>query len=208
MVKLARSATDWEDAALAAIAAHGLGSLSIPDLARSLGVTKGSFYWHFTGLPQLVQASLRRWEEIDRAALEEVRRIEEPRARLTALFVQAMKSREAHALFVALSPSSTPAVKAILRRVSERRLQLLVDSFRELGLSSADAREQALLTYSAYVGALHLRQQGSAGLRAERELAAYVAHAVKTLIPSGAPAHASRAILEMRRRGRRRPTGG
>src|SRR5436305_9195730 len=122
MVKLARSATDWEDAALEAIASHGLGALSIPDLARSLGVTKGSFYWHFTGLPQLVQASLQRWEEIDRTALEEVRRIEEPRARLTALFVQAMKSREAHALFVALSPSSTAAVKAILRRISERRL--------------------------------------------------------------------------------------
>lgn len=174
MVKSARSATDWEDAALAAIAAHGLRSLSIPDLARSLGVTKGSFYWHFTGLPQLIEASLRRWEEIDRAALEEVREIEDPRARLTALFREAMKSHEAHALYVALSPSSDPAVAAILRRINDRRLQLLIDSFRELGLGRAEAREQALLTYSAYVGALHLRLRGAR---------AYVAHAVKTLIP-------------------------
>src|ERR1043165_6208582 len=98
MVKIARSATDWEDAALAAIAAHGLRSLSIPDLAQSLGVTKGSFYWHFGGLSDLVQASLRRWEEIDRAALEEVGRIAEPRPRLRELFAQAMESRQAHAL--------------------------------------------------------------------------------------------------------------
>ena len=174
MVKSARSATDWEDAALEAIAAHGLRSLSIPDLARSLGVTKGSFYWHFTGLPRLIESSLRRWEEIDRAALEKVREIDDPRARLTALFREAMKSHESHALYIALSPSSDPAVTAILRRINDRRLQLLVDSFRELGLERAEAREQALLTYSAYVGALHLRLRGAK---------AYVAHAVKTLIP-------------------------
>ena len=106
-----RSVTDWEDAALAAIAAHGLRSLSIPDLARSLGVTKGSFYWHFAGLPQLIEAALRRWEEIDRAALDEVGHVEDPRARLGELFAQAMESRLAHALFVALSASSDRAAR-------------------------------------------------------------------------------------------------
>src|SRR6185436_622522 len=53
-----RSAVDWEDAALAAIAEHGLASLAIPDLARTLGVTKGSFYWHFRGIQELVDAAL------------------------------------------------------------------------------------------------------------------------------------------------------
>jgi len=178
MVKIARSAADWEDAALAAIAAHGLRSLSIPELAQSLGVTKGSFYWHFGGLSGLVQASLRRWEEIDRAALEEVGRIAEPRLRLRELFAQAMESRQAHALFVALSPSADRAVAAILRRINGRRLRFLEAAFRELGLNERDAREQALLTYSAYIGAIHMRRQ----LRGA-ELRAYVAHAVKALIP-------------------------
>ena len=177
MVKVTES--DWEDAALAAIAAHGLRSLSIPSLARTLGVTKGSFYWHFTGLPQLIEASLRRWEEIDRAALDEVGAIEEPRARLAELFAQAMKSHQAHALFLALSPSSDPAVAAILRRINGSRLRFLESAFRELGFTPRDAREQALLTYSAYTGAIHLRQH----LRGKKELEAYVAHAVKTLIP-------------------------
>src|ERR1043166_2583921 len=126
MVKVKES--DWEDAALAAIAAHGLRSLSIPSLARTLGVTKGSFYWHFTGLPQLIEASLRRWEQIDRAALGEVAEIEEPRARLAELFAQAMKSHQAHALFVALSPSADRAVTALLRRITERRLRFLDDA--------------------------------------------------------------------------------
>lgn len=178
-----RSAADWEDAALTAIAAHGLRSLSIPDLARSLGVTKGSFYWHFRGIQELVDAALQRWEEMDRAALEEVRRIADPRARLTALFTQSMETREPHALYVTLSGSSVPEVADTLRRISDRRLQFLFDAYQALGFTRPAAREQSLLAYTAYVGVLHLRQQGSRGLMTEKDLAAYVAHAMKTLIP-------------------------
>ena len=178
-----RSEADWEDAALAAIAARGLGALAIPDLARSLGVTKGSFYWHFRGIQELITAALRRWEQIDKESLDEVRGIADPRARLTALFVESMEKREAHALYVALAAAPSTEVAATIRRITERRLQFLIDAYRELGLPPNDAREQALLAYTAYVGALHLRQQRSPGLSAEKDLTAYVAHAVKTLIP-------------------------
>src|SRR2546423_10104971 len=99
--KTARSATDWEEAALRAIATRGAGDLSIPHLARSLGVTKGSFYWHFESLRGLIDAALRRWESLDHEALDELRPIDDPRARLEALFVQSMQKREAHALYVA-----------------------------------------------------------------------------------------------------------
>ena len=176
-----RSAADWEDAALAAIAARGLRSLSIPDLARSLGVTKGSFYWHFKGIGDLIDAAMRRWEEMDRVSLDELKAIADPRERLEALFVQSMEKQQAHALYIALSPAAD--VAASIRRISDRRLRFLVDAYRQLGLASADAKEQALLAYTAYVGALHLRQQAAPGLRADRDLRAYVAHAVKTLIP-------------------------
>ena len=177
-----RSVADWEDAALTSIAESGLRSLSIPDLARSLGVTKGSFYWHFRGIRELIDAAMRRWEEMDRVSLEELREVQDPRARLTALFTQSMEMQQAHALYIALSPVAD--VAASIRRITDRRLEFLVTSYEELGLERTEAREQALLAYTAYVGALHLRQQGSAGLSAEKELRAYVAHAVKTLIPA------------------------
>src|SRR5258707_15650893 len=154
-----KASSDWEEAALHAIAARGLGALSIPDLARSLDVTKGSFYWHFDSLQALITAALKRWEAMDGEALDEVRPIEDPRDRLEALFVQSMQKREAHALYVALALSPDAAVAAVVRRVSERRLKFLVDSYRQLGLRAAEARQRALLTYAAYVGALHLRRQ-------------------------------------------------
>src|SRR5258707_3434700 len=135
-----KASSDWEEEALHAIAARGLDALSIPDLARTLGVTKGSFYWHFESLQALVDAALRRWEAMDLEALDEVRPIDDPRARLEALFVQSMQKREAHALYVALALSSDAAVVAAVRRVSDRRLQFLVRSYRQLGLAPAAAR--------------------------------------------------------------------
>ncbi len=57
------SAEDWEDAALSLIAEQGVGALAVEALARQLGVTKGSFYWHFRTREALLQAALERWEQ-------------------------------------------------------------------------------------------------------------------------------------------------
>jgi AcrR family transcriptional regulator len=179
-----RSAADWEAAALAAIAGAGLRGVRIPDLARSLGVTKGSFYWHFRGIDVLVAAAMRRWEEMDRASLDELRAIADPRERLGALFRQSMEKQQAHALYVSLAASPVPVVADSIRRIADRRLRFLDAAYRDLGLSRRDARQRALLAYTAYVGALHLRQQGSPGLAAPKDLTAYVEHAVATLIPT------------------------
>jgi len=173
-----RTIQDWEDAALAAIAKDGLASLAIPKLARSLNVTKGSFYWHFASLQELIEKSLNRWEERDRTTLDELREIADPRARLAALFAQAMEQREAHGLYVALSSSTVPHAAPVIRRISNRRLKFLIESYTAAGLKRTEARSRALLAYAAYIGALHLR------LSKKKDIDAYVAHALKTLIPA------------------------
>ena len=53
---------DWTKVALAAIAEQGAANVSIERLARELGATKGSFYWHFKDRPALIAAALDRWE--------------------------------------------------------------------------------------------------------------------------------------------------
>jgi len=174
---VAMSKEDWEETALQAIAAHGLETLSIPEMARSLGVTKGSFYWHFRSLNELIGTALHRWRALDQATLDEISRIANARERLIALFRQAMEKTEAHALYIALSMSTIPEAAAIVHSISDRRLEFLVDSYRELGFTRGNARQQALLAYAAYVGALHLR------LDSKREMNAFVAHAVRALIP-------------------------
>src|SRR5260370_33233181 len=57
------TAADWAGAALQLIAEAGLGALTVEALAARLGVTKGSFYWHFKGRSELLSAALDRWEQ-------------------------------------------------------------------------------------------------------------------------------------------------
>jgi len=178
-----KSLADWEEAALDAIAAGGLSSLAIPELARTLGVTKGSFYWHFAALDELIAAALRRWEEDDRKAVRELETIADPRARLRAAFTEAQQSLRAHALYVALSASGDKRVTAVLRRISERRMAFLVAAYSELGFAPGEAENQAMLAYFAYVGLMHIRKTAVPRRLAKARMEAFVEHAMRTLIP-------------------------
>src|SRR5581483_2912727 len=57
------SPADWIDAATDFLIDNNLNSLDIPYLSRRLGVTKGSFYWHFKGRPDLLKAVLDDWRQ-------------------------------------------------------------------------------------------------------------------------------------------------
>src|SRR5258707_14404145 len=79
---------EWVKAGLKALAKSGFSALKADTLAHRLGVSRGSFYWHFTDVPAFHAALLRRWREI---ALENI--IEEiegtPDDRLEALLYRA-----------------------------------------------------------------------------------------------------------------------
>jgi AcrR family transcriptional regulator len=53
---------DWIGAAAAALAEGGADGVRVEALARQMGVTKGSFYWHFADRAALLEALLERWE--------------------------------------------------------------------------------------------------------------------------------------------------
>jgi AcrR family transcriptional regulator len=44
------SVDDWIEAGFAILAEEGMKALKIDRLSHRLGVTKGSFYWHFTDI--------------------------------------------------------------------------------------------------------------------------------------------------------------
>src|SRR3954447_10135934 len=80
------AAADWETAALDALADSGLAGVAIEPLARRLGVTKGSFYWHFADREALLVAALARWEtgHTDRI-IDAAEDVSDPRERLRRL---------------------------------------------------------------------------------------------------------------------------
>src|SRR5512147_372241 len=82
------SAADWLQAAFHALRTGGVAAVKIEPLARSLGLTKGSFYWHFRDREALLDALLAEWER--RAGERILARIESagksPQERLSLLF--------------------------------------------------------------------------------------------------------------------------
>jgi AcrR family transcriptional regulator len=69
-------------AAFALLGADGPEALTIAALCRRLKVTKGSFYHHFSGMPQFTEALLRYWEDEHAAVLDEVAGLSDPVRRL------------------------------------------------------------------------------------------------------------------------------
>jgi AcrR family transcriptional regulator len=146
----------WEQAALDALEAGGLAAVAVEPLARALGVTKGSFYWHFANRQELLAATIARWERLHvDEPLERLAGIEDPRQRLHALLVTA--ASKPPSIFIRLLDAvDEPLVRAAVARAAERRVDFMARAFRELGLPRVRARRQALLGYSVYVGRAHL----------------------------------------------------
>jgi AcrR family transcriptional regulator len=62
---------DWIRAAFARLSTEGIESVRIELLARDLGVSKGSFYWHFQDREELLAKMLDRWEADEVAWLDD-----------------------------------------------------------------------------------------------------------------------------------------
>jgi AcrR family transcriptional regulator len=171
----ALTAADWTEAALDALARGGLPAVAVEPLAKELGATKGSFYWHFADRQALLAATLELWERRDTdrviAAVDASQDVETQLRRLLRLAFSSVRDGTAGGagtVELALQASAThPLVAPTLDRVTKRRLAYLTRLYTQLGLSRARARDQGLLAYTAFLG--H----------------AQVAHATPTLLPQG-----------------------
>ena len=178
------TAEDWAQAALDQIAEQGVASVAVEPLARRLGVTKGSFYWHFPSREALLVAALERWEKVEQEVFGSLEPIPDPRERLRALFRLVAHEAKSHIIYSELLKAlDHPAVQPVIVRVSGRRLDYLTASFRQAGLSRTDAQHRARLLYAAYVGFLQLNLQLHQMRMQHEEFEAYVEHMMATLIP-------------------------
>jgi AcrR family transcriptional regulator len=180
------SAADWERGALEMMAEEGVDALAVEALARRLGVTKGSFYWHFRNREALLQAALNRWEADDEVELQQHIGAagNPPRERLGALFRWVSGEAQAHRIYAALLQAlDHPLVKPTMTRVSQRRMDFLEGAFREAGLGADAAHHRARLTYAAYVGFLQLNLTLELPHLSHEQYEAYVEHVIATLVP-------------------------
>lgn len=177
----------WVKAAQALILREGVSAVAVEPLAQALGVTKGSFYWHFENRDALVRAALEAWEQ-DQSddVVARYQGIPDPRRRLRVLLFAAFEDVENGLFFAALAVSGEdPRVAPFLRRATERRLAFGAEAFAALGCSEAEARQRALLAYAAYAGYFQLLRTTPLAVRAVTDLSGYVRHLAEALVPEG-----------------------
>ena len=154
------NAADWSRAALDAIADRGVEHVTVEGLARHLGVTKGSFYWHFADRSALVVSALELWEQLGtRDIVDRLQHVRDPKARLRALFATVFGDVvDGPADAALMARIDDPVVGPTVRRVTAARVAFLEEVYRELGLSPTRAAARARIAYSTYVGHLQVRR--------------------------------------------------
>src|SRR3954471_21324746 len=58
------SATDWLNQGLRTLAKNGFTALKAEPLAKAMGVSRGSFYWHFADIRAFHAAILNHWRDV------------------------------------------------------------------------------------------------------------------------------------------------
>jgi AcrR family transcriptional regulator len=152
------SRDDWTAKALELLMAEGVSAVKITRLCADLGVTKGSFYWHFADLDELMEAIATRWCAITKEALQAMAGLDRlpPVERLYRMTERLLEDR-------------TLAVERALRdwaRADERVADAVTESDRyvfgvvqqallELGFSAGQARMRAGTLVYAGIGYAH-----------------------------------------------------
>jgi AcrR family transcriptional regulator len=186
---------DWVAAALQRLAASGVEAIRVEALATELGVTKGSFYWHFKDRPALLEAVLREWEATtERVAAPTVSTEAAPAARMEE-FLDLITASAGDPHDVAVEHAvlawaqKDAAVAERVAAIEARRIANAQRLLVEVGFPRAEAAAWADIGYTTFVGMMNrsLRDPGFRDRRGADDLRRIV-EAAQCLIANGTTA--------------------
>jgi AcrR family transcriptional regulator len=147
------SAKDWLDQGLRTLAHSGFTALKAEPLAKAMGVSRGSFYWHFADIGAFHAAILKHWREVAAeqiiANLEAASDNDNP---LLLLLRQAFGAKLVLEKAVRTWATVDPAARAAVQAIDRRRLDYVESLLRASGFSPGIARARAQILYWAFVG--------------------------------------------------------
>jgi AcrR family transcriptional regulator len=145
----------WVEAAFDLLAEGGIDAVRVDPLAKRLGVTRGSFYWHFKDREALHKAMLKQWrkwatyqvgDKIERAVPDAGERLR----KTLDLPAAGGRAKRAAAIEMAIrfwARRDEEAAQAV-QRIDHQRLRYYAKLFVERGHTEADARKRAYLFYA------------------------------------------------------------
>ncbi|MGW5571894.1 TetR/AcrR family transcriptional regulator [Nocardia thailandica] len=179
------TADDWATAAFAALESGGLPAVAVEPLAKRLGATKGSFYWHFKDRAALVEAALAKWEQLGtEQVIADAAATSDPHERLHLLFGRVIDyAAHGRVDLALLAAADQPSVAAALRRVADRRIAYVTELLIELGHTPDQAHTNAVVAVSVYHGFNQLVRVGPTSVPdSPEERRALVDHIFRNLL--------------------------
>jgi AcrR family transcriptional regulator len=145
----------WVEEALTILAEQGIDGVRVEILAKRLGVTKGSFYWHFKDRDALLESLLDNWRR--QATLRIISRLDSSQQSATGRLRQLLhlpfkgsrSERGANAeLSIRLWSRRDIRAHNALAEVDQLRLQYIAGLLTECGCTPPEAKARAVLAYA------------------------------------------------------------
>jgi AcrR family transcriptional regulator len=144
----------WLNAGLQALVAQGPEGLRVMQIAKQMGVTKGSFYWHFKDLAEFQTAVLDEWERCHtRQAIACVEAFGGDHAtKLRNVFLGSAGDNFPLARSVRAWSLINANAREVQTRVDQSRIDYLEQLLRGVGWADEDAVVLARWSYCAFIG--------------------------------------------------------
>ena len=156
---------DWIDAAIKRLIKSGVDAVRIEPLAEEIGVSRGSFYWHFKSRRELLTAILEDWRQHQtRRIVERIRRDGSlsPIERVVRLRMLPPRTKTTSAaatfeLAIRAWAMRDKFASKIVNEVDSERLAFGTALLADAGMSDEEAGHWALIGYAYTLGESLLR---------------------------------------------------
>jgi AcrR family transcriptional regulator len=165
------TAQDWIDFALKTLAREGFHALKADVLARKLGVSRGSFYWHFTDLRGFHGRVIAHWRRTATdAIIADLERHDAREQRLEVLLRRAFGHGALMEVRMRNWADKNAAAARVIGEIDRQRRRYIEKLLRQAGVAPSTAATRAQVLYWSYLGAA-LSRSKLTGARLDRTVA-------------------------------------
>lgn len=180
--KLKLRREDWVRESLRVLEERGIDGVKIVIIAERMEVTSGSFYWHFKGLPDLLDCILDYWErEQTEAVIDRAKAFAgPPDERILNLMTGVIN--EDTAVYdhpISVWARRDPAVRVVYERTLRKRFEFARWMFKQAGFSNRQSRTRGRLMVTYLMG------ESSTNLKSHRNWKSIVQEEFELIAGSG-----------------------
>jgi len=149
--RLSRDA--WIEHGFDVLRQTGHEALKADTLSKSLGVSRGSFYWHFPSLGDYHDALLAAFKaQNTEAVIADLKELPKPDLQLAELIKRAKETPQPLENAMRRWGGVNPKVAAALDGIDQLRYSFLVALMVELGVPAHQAKDRAIILTWAFIG--------------------------------------------------------